>query len=360
MTVPDLAELYATTRRGLDELAGADRAEYLPNAVGTAARDALGQAVTALVLGMDDAAWPVVAITRDWLADSEARDERVGSRPEYWAMLRSEALGLAAWLLDGDPGDAFATAVSRHESGLVDRDGTRPLSREDLVHLHLPDLVRDCFTAGRYRLGVEAYSRFLGPVPATSAEVDTPVRLAGWLCAEVGRFGDPADWLAVGGRVLRHPVVDWLERGRGVEAGLWLRLLFFDSGAASTPAEALRRGGQLVGALPVDPLAAVLLDSLGDPVDLDLFTGFVAAVGAAALAPGSVVTLDVAEHAPVRVEVGEPELVTGLDRAIAAALAALTSPSTGTLPDRLADAVRGRLVAADGQTPLLLRQIRVS
>jgi hypothetical protein len=353
----EVAELRETTRRSLDELRRADRRDFLPNAIGSAARDALGQAVSALVLGMDGDAWSTVRVARDWLTEAEARDEQTGSRPEYWAMLRSEALGLAGWLQDGDPGDAFTSAVHRHQRALVDRDGVRPLSLEDVVDRHLPDLVRDCFAAGRDGLCLEAYARFLGPPPADPDDVETPVQLAGWLCNEVSCFRPPAAWLAVSSRVLRDPVFEWLDRGRGVEAGLWLKLAFFDSRAALSPVEALRRGGQLIGAVPVDPLARVLLDSLGDPVGLDLFAGFLSAVGAAALRPGSVVTLELADHAPVTAEAAEPEIVTGLDRAIAAALA---SPYEGALPDRLADAARGRLVAPDGATPLQLRRVLIS
>jgi hypothetical protein len=340
MSADYLAELRRTTRRGL-ALAQQWRLEDQPaGGVGNAARVALGQAVTAMVLGMEDDAWPVVRRARDWLAEAEVRHERQGDRPAYFAAVRAEALGLATWLLGEDPGDAFARACRRH-------DPTWDVA---------PELVRDCLLAGQPAIGAELYRRLGGP-PAIADAVETPLELAGWLCDGVSRLQPPASWVAVAERVLRGVLADWIDRGHGVEAGLWLALAYGASGATLTPGEAVRRGAELVGARPTDPLARVLRESLGDPVDVDLFTGFLATVGAVALPEGTRLTAELLGHASVTVVAESFGDDSGLDREVAAALAA---PYAVGLAERLAAAVRGRLLAPDGETPVSVARVSLS
>ena len=157
--------------------------------------------------------------------------------------------------------------------------------------------------------------------------------------------------------MLNERLLDWLDRGQGLDAALWLKVVFVDSGAALTPSDAMRRGGELLGALPIDPLARVMRESLGDPIDLDLFAGFLGVAGGTALLPGAVITAEFTDTPPLSVPVTEPELTTSLDRAVAAALAGSSETS---LSDRLTEGARGRLVDVDGSTPITLHRITIS
>jgi hypothetical protein len=332
------------------------REDHLPNAVGNAAQIMLGQAATGIMLGLNAEAWDVIPRAHNWLLDSAARGEIFGHPPAYFDMGRAEALGLTSWLLGHDARGAFAEAVRRHRTAIADPRRSRPLTQQDLLDHHLPDLVRDCFSAGQYELGAATFAQYIGPPPVDGAAVRTPVELAGWLC-RAQNYQATAAWVAVGSRVLGDRILSWMDRGQGLETALWLKVVFFDSGAALTPAAALRRGGELIGALPVDPLASVLLESLGDPVDLDLFAGFVGTVGAAVLPIGTVITIDSEDRAPLSVTVTEPEITTSLNRAISAAL---EESGPEHLADRLTEAVRGRLVDVDGETPVAIRTIHIS
>jgi hypothetical protein len=355
ITRSDIEQLRRTSRRALDLSAADQRARYLPDGVGRAASTALGHAVRAMMLGQEEAARAVVERSHAWLIDSVARGEVVGEPPAYPAMLRSQALALATWLVRGvSDARIFADAVRQHRQALRDLERAGETSADTLVQGYLPDLVRDCFSAGAYELGERIYTRHLGPPPQDPAQVDTPLQLAGWLCREVGHLRPPAAWVAVGSRVLGQFLLDWLDVGQGLRAALWVKVVYADSGAALTPADALRRGGELTGVLPSDPLAEVMLDSLGDPVDMELLGGFLAAVGTAA--GGRTVTAEFEDHEPLRLPVVEPEVTTGLDDAIAAAVAA---DRPGSLAERLTEAARGRVVDVDGRTPLTLRRIAI-
>jgi hypothetical protein len=325
-----LAELRATTQRGMD-LAARLLADGTEPRAGVAEL-ALGQAVTGLVLGMWDDALALLPAARAGLTAG-----RNGLPATHVA-----ALGLVTWLLGDDPGDLFADAVRRRRRAANAGD----------------ELLRDCVLAGEPTVGVAVYQHVVGAVPPVSgAEVTTPTQLAGWLCARLTAMRRPADWLAVTERVLRDHLPVWLERGFGVDAGLWLTLAYGAGDAVLTPLEAVLRGGRLVGAQPGDPLAEVLLGGLGDPVDLDLFAGFLAAVGTAAFPAGTDITVELLDHAPVAV-LAEPSAgAGGLGRTVAAALA---TPFDGPLDERLASMVRGRLVASDGRTPLQILRVRIS
>jgi hypothetical protein len=363
MTVADLDRLRAAARRGLELAARDAREDYLPHAVGNAARLTLGTAVTALMLGLEEEARPAIERCHRWLLDSVARGESFGDPPEYFAMRRQEALALATGLV-GEPSAQMFGEAARLQRQAVD---------------DLPGLVRDCLSAGMYELGVAAYARHAaGRPPPEGAEVDTPLQLAAWLCQELAAGRPPAAWLAVGTRVLRDRIADWATRGQGLAAAAWLKVVFWDSGATLSPAETLRRGGELLGAVEPSPLAGVLLDSLGDPVDVDLFGGFLAATGAALLRaghaavddpppPGTLLVAEFAGRPLLVVPVAAAVVLTGLDEAVTAALFQEAARLGGGAPprkvrlrrllDSIAAAARGRVVDADGPTLLALRQV---
>lgn len=349
-----LTDLRRAARTGLGVYTSWDQDQIEPASMGRAAQMMLAAIVECVVLATGDDVEPLVDKAHAWLLGSIARGAHLGDDSTHDAMLRAQAMALSSWLLGLESGDSFRQVVRLKQEYLI----THHPSHEDLLGLHLPDLVRDCPAADRPALGAEIYRRLVGPPPASSATVRTPLELAGWLCADLSSWRTPSDWVHVGERVLDDQVLDMLEGGEAVELALWLKLVYADSGAALTATEALRRGGQLIGAQPADPLARLLLDSLGDPVDLDLFTGFLVAVVAQAM-PGASAQM-LLEDAPdvivppTTTEPGEgtPEM----DRAVAAALSA---PWVGDVSERLAAAVRGRLVAVDGETLLTLRDIRI-
>jgi hypothetical protein len=310
------------------------REDYLPRSVGHAATLALDAAVKGWITGLEDEARPVVRLAREWLQDSVARGEEFGDPPEYFAMLRAQALGVARWI-DGEPSERwFREAVS--------------FARDD----ELADYVRDCFGAGEYGAGAAAYEAQAGPPPARADDVHSPLELAAWLCAAEGRV-ERHDWLACGERVIAEPLADWLSHGRGVEAAAWLKLALADSGAS----EAFRRARELLEHGCPQGLAEVLVDSLGDPIDVDLFGGFLAAIGAALSAEDGprflVASFD--DRFPLVVPVAPAEISGGLDDAVRAAIDADPAPLPELL-DALAAAARGRIVNGDGE-PLSLRDV---
>jgi hypothetical protein len=352
-----VATLRLGVRNGIANYSAWQPADFLPDNVGTSAELMLTTAASAFIAGVEEErAEELLRKAHAWLLDSTARDEQVGEHPVFFAMTRARALGLSAWLLGEESDERFRQAVRLHQQYLTEQ---RP--DPELLEGHLGELVRDCLAADRPALGAEVYRRLVGQLPGSPAEIRTPLELAGWLCARLSAWHPPVDWLSVGKRVLERLLARELERGRAREAALWLKLVYSDSGAALTATEALRRGGELVGALPGDHLARLVLESAGDPVDIDLFTGLLVSIVAQAR-PGGTIEVRLADAPTVVVPdvsdggLSPAEETAELDRAVAAAL---RMPYEGELGERLAAAVRGRLVAVDGQTPLTLEAIHL-
>jgi hypothetical protein len=320
------------------------RENHLPRSVGHAATLALDAAVKGWIIGLQDEAHPVAHRAREWLEDSVARGEDFGDPPEYFALQRARALAVACWM-DGVSAEQWFRETFRLHAKRFE-------TRQD----ELPDYLRDCFSAGVHAAGVVAYERHVGPAPMRAQDVHTPLELAAWLCAAERRV-PPADWTACGERVLREQLADWLRHGQGVEAAAWLKVAFADSGAASGPGEAFRRARELLEHDCPAAVADVMLESLGDPIDVDLFAGFLAAVGSAMSGADDpaylVATFD--DRFPLIVPIAPADITGGLDEAVRAAIEAEPA-SLPELLESITNAARRRIVNSDGER-LALRDI---
>ena len=313
----DLADERARARVLLDAFAGSEHEDA------HAAVLALNAAVAGSITGLEEEARALARRARGWLEHAADRGVR-GAR----------ALGVACWM------DDLAAQRWFHEA-VVAGSGDE-------------DHVRDCFLAGEYASGVVAYEREAGAAPARADEVHTPLELAAWVCAAQGKVERDV-WLACGERVIAEPLADWISHGHGVQAAAWLALALPGAGAA----DVFRRARGLLERDCPHALTDVLLDSLGDPIDVDLFGGFLAAVGAArASDDGSAfIVASFDDRRPLVVPVAPAEVTGGLDDAVRAALEAEPAGLPEVL-DTIAAAARGRIVDGDGE-PLVLRSIVV-
>jgi hypothetical protein len=214
-------------RATLELDARADRAQYLPNAVGNAAVLGLGTAVRGWIVGLEAEAMPLVATYREWLDDSIGRGETFGEPPSYFALLRHQALAVARWLVENEsPTDVYRETLALHERAWVD---------VEMHERHLAEFVRDCYEAGECeRAGVVAAAR--------GEDVRTELDLAAWAC----RRPPAAAIVSAGERVLRGRAEEWLDLGQTLRLAAWLKLVFWDTGAATAPGATLLRTYDLV------------------------------------------------------------------------------------------------------------------
>jgi hypothetical protein len=312
----DLAEERERARVLVDAFAGSEHEDA------HAAILALNASVAGWITGLEKEARALSRRARGWL--EHAAD----------GVRRARALGVACWMDDIPAQRWFREAVL---AGRWDEDH-----------------VRDCCLAAEYASGVVAYERVLGPAPTCADEVHTPAELAAWVCAAQGRVERDV-WVACGERVIAGPLADWISHGHGVQAAAWLELALPGASAA----EVFRRARELLEHDCPHPLADVLLDSLGDPIDVELFGGFLAAVGAARARDDgpALIVASFDDRMPLVVPVAPAALTGGLDDAVRAALEAEPAGLPEVL-DAIAAAARGRIVDGDGER-LALRSIAV-
>ena len=241
MTQFDAERTRELARRLLDAEQGVEREHYVPDAVGNAAVLGLGGALTAWIAGLQEESRPVVERCRRWLEDSRARDERFGEPPAYFAARRDEALAVARWLLSGEePASLWREALELHERAwddLPDDHREPAFMREH----YLADFARDGRLAGRCEHVLTVCARFGARPVASASDVATELDLALWACREPA----PAELSETGGRVVRDRIGDWLSRGDGIRAAIWLKLVYWTPGGPLTPAATLARGWTL-------------------------------------------------------------------------------------------------------------------
>ncbi|NJD07938.1 MAG: hypothetical protein FIA97_15800 [Methylococcaceae bacterium] len=217
------------------------REDYLPNAVGSAARAGVDLCVYAWLVGLRREVAPILAKYRDWLADAVARNESFGQPPAYFAAMRLEALALAGWMLDGvsDPTLYRATLPLYEETWAAESAGLE----QDGLPDDVDDYLRNCVLAEVPEQGMKLWSRFgSGDQKGATAGHETLV-LAQHICrANWGRAPADAAGLDLAGRVLAHHLADsWLARGQALRAALWLKAGYFVGGVEDDPEATLLR-----------------------------------------------------------------------------------------------------------------------
>lgn len=230
------------------------REDYLPNAVGNAARAGMQVCIYAWLVGLREEVAPILAKYRDWLADSIARDERFGRPAEYFAAVRQEAYGIACWMLDGtaDPAPYRASLPLYERTWTIAADGN-PLPIAEVMRDYAGDYLRNCVLARRPEQGSLVWSRLGGNPQVAAARIVGEAELGARLC-QVGWGDGPPDeeTLAAAGGVLGARIGDWLDAGEALTVALWLKAVFFLGGVTTTPEQTLLQAYRLMpGVTPV-------------------------------------------------------------------------------------------------------------
>ncbi len=214
--------------------------DFLPNAVGNAARSGLRICVYAWLTGLRNEVAPILSKYRDWLRDSIRRNETFGRPPVYFAAMRYEALALASWMLDGanDPA-LYRATLPMYEAAWAAGENGVPLSVSEIRSGYAADYSRNCVLAGLPAQGLGPWTRTDGPGLARELPEPTEETLAVNLCrANWGLI--PADPAVV--EIARHALSGklagpWLGHGHVLTAALWLNAVYF-VGGLTTDAEA--------------------------------------------------------------------------------------------------------------------------
>jgi hypothetical protein len=224
------------------------RDRFLPNGVGDAAVTIVDSAVIAWFAGVRDGAWDLIRKADTWLSDSIERREVSGDLPEAGLARRLEAYALTRWLVSGEAGaEAFAAAVSAHAAAWTALELHGQLGGQAERRDYLAEILRDCVSAAEPARGLDLFSSLGGRVLANLTPAGSLLHFAYSACRDQGAFRSlTVDARSTAGQTIAAAVTGALQMGNGTAAAGWLRFAFWDTGAASTPAEALQQGLDLI------------------------------------------------------------------------------------------------------------------
>jgi hypothetical protein len=201
--------------------------------------------VEAFLVGLADEVRPILEYNIAWIEAQPAATLNAFPGPkEHWPSRWSQALGLFKWLSRGDPAKREFSAALNSPWMVEARDKSRRVS--DLEHSE-----RNEFLMGRLALALAADQPLLGlqfleafgfEGPPGPEEVEM-VQFGWWACQHlVGGGSRDAAFVARGEEMLTASLVE-SDRWYGVlqEPELWLKAIYFDSGVARTPEQAIAK-----------------------------------------------------------------------------------------------------------------------
>lgn len=245
-------------------LEGCDYAAIPPAAHVHFAQIQASRMVDALLAGLADEVMPQLERLVRWMEGLPEPDRALFSGEGFdedahglalWGW--RQALGLARWLLSGEPDDAtLVAALEADWAGLFSRE--MPTRRTWAGRLEtLSQRMATALAAGVPRTGLRFY-KAISPMPPYG--VNFPVHdYATWagLYLDGGGTRDET-FVQKGHDMLSEALLGkFFWEGTRIEPALWLKAIYFDSGIVDTPAQAIARAyDSMPGVTPPDFLPA--------------------------------------------------------------------------------------------------------
>jgi hypothetical protein len=208
--------------------------EFAPDAIPSTAQNGYvsltaNSLIGAYWVGLSDEVRPTLEQVIAWM---EARTE-----PPSAVYSWQRTLGLCKWLSRGDDGqEHFARAVEVRWRNWRQPDGDRE-DRQEALSQGLAVALAGNVPA----LGLKLYEA--AKVTRVSANQKPLLQFGRWACDYLARGGDrDATFVARGAEMLRASLLpNFFWGGDRTEPALWLKAIYWDSGVARTPEEAIAR-----------------------------------------------------------------------------------------------------------------------
>lgn len=212
-----------------------------------------GGLVTDLVSGYLVGLWDELRATTEkhlaWMERTPEPDRAIylqrGFTNEGWKESQYDwrkALGVSQWLGRGDHAFASLTAAAAADWQLLElaspvlADRARA-TRRNFMSIHLATAL----AADAPLIGLKIFEAAGGKSPMTATT--SPVRFGLWACRHLVDGGTRgAEFVAHGKAMLTANLLPTFRQGgRMIEAALWLKAIYFDSGVAQTPEQTFAR-----------------------------------------------------------------------------------------------------------------------
>lgn len=213
--------------------------EFTPDAIPPAARPGyVSQIVNSLIaaywVGLSDHVRPTLEQLIAWMETQ--------SEPRSAVYSWQRTLGLSKWLSRGDGGkEHFAAAIDVRwqdwQRPSTDKLAENREGRQEI----LSQCLAIALTANVPALGLKLYEA--ARVQRPSNDQAPLLQFGRWACEHLARGGDrDATFIARGADMLRASLLpNFFWGGNRTEPALWLKAIYWDSGAARTPEQAIAR-----------------------------------------------------------------------------------------------------------------------
>jgi hypothetical protein len=203
--------------------------------------------VDAYLLGLEKEVRPILERLVTWMESQSEPDRLIFSGAghldgAWWVALYEwrQALGICKWLLRGDHAEPeLKAALEADWQGLenaMHAAAARANRRE-----YLSRLLAMALAASAPLLGLKIYDS-LGP-KRPSGLVAPILRFGHWACRHLAEGGARDEtFVARGKQMLTESLLPkFFWEGARIEPALWLKAIYFDSGAAATPQQAIAK-----------------------------------------------------------------------------------------------------------------------
>lgn len=203
--------------------------------------------VDAYLVGLAEQVRPTLSRIITWMESQPEPDVRLLTRKHWrdgWYALYSwrRTLGLCKWLSRGDNGEEhFAAALDTEwQSWQEASPGQIAQDREERQEA-LSEGLAMALAANVPALGLKLYEA--AKVTRPSNDQKPLLQFGRWACEHLVRGGDrDATFIARGADMLRASLLpNFFWGGNRTEPALWLKAIYWDSGVAKTPEQAIAR-----------------------------------------------------------------------------------------------------------------------
>jgi hypothetical protein len=211
----------------------------------------LDSVIALTLVGFGAAVAPILPTFSAWLKTAITEKEKFGDSLHFHHKNLCWALAMYAWIAEAAPAADTWEQARLFDAGAAE-EGI--YSRKELASDRLDDYMAFCLQAGRYAEGIAAFEQYATKPKRSLAGSVQPRAYAYQLClAQIGPGADAVGIEEAGHAMLRANLEEWLSYGAYTRAATWLKIVHWDHGARTTPAEAILRAYDDMPTIPRPP-----------------------------------------------------------------------------------------------------------
>lgn len=226
--------------------------------------------IDAWLVGLDKDIEPALINGNQWRKNSTLKHDF-----SYEFARLGEEFGLSSWMLENKINsdaykqtlNAFDNFYARGYTKVLGPDifnyqlqkfelnqiSGQPFPNDLILKSALDQYLANCIQCGEFERGVALYESAGGNININPKRIKSTLKFGYWVCKQKSQGIEIPiiEYISTGERVLRHHLNDplhggWLAYGQSVNAAIWLKIVYWDSGTIKTPLETILKAYDLM------------------------------------------------------------------------------------------------------------------